>query len=54
MVQACPSLTDPMRAMTSQSHSAYTVGYNVKSAVDTEHHLIVPHEVTKVGIDMAS
>jgi hypothetical protein len=37
--------------MTSQSHSAYTVGYNVQSAVDTEHHLIVTHEVTNVGID---
>jgi hypothetical protein len=37
--------------MTSQSHSAYTVGYNVHSAVDTEHHLIVAHEVTNVGID---
>jgi Transposase DDE domain len=46
------SLTDPdARAMTSQSHSAYTVGYNVQSAVDTKHHLIVTHEVTNVGID---
>lgn len=46
------SLTDPdARAMTSQSHSAYTVGYNVQSVVDTEHHLIVTHEVTNVGID---
>ena len=37
--------------MTSTSHSAYTVGYNVQSAVDTKHHLIVTHEVTNVGID---
>ena len=46
------SLTDPdARAMTSKSHSAYTVGYNVQSAVDTKNHLIVTHEVTNVGID---
>lgn len=37
--------------MTSQSHSAYVVGYNVQSAVDTKHHLIVAHDVTSVGID---
>ena len=48
------SLTDPdARAMTSQSHSAYTVGYNVQSAVDTKNHLIVAHKVTNVGIDRA-
>ena len=46
------SLTDPdARAMTSKSHSVYTVGYNMQSAVDTKHHLIVTHEVTNVGID---
>jgi transposase len=46
------SLTDPdARAMTSKSHSAYIVDYNVQSAVDTKHHLIVTHEVTNVGID---
>ena len=46
------SLTDPdARAMTSKSHSVYTVGYNVQSVVDTKHHLIVTHEVTNVGID---
>jgi hypothetical protein len=27
------------------------VGYNVQIAVDTEHHLIVHHEVTNVGSD---
>jgi Transposase DDE domain len=37
--------------MTSQRHSAYTVGYKVQSSVDTKHHLIVTLEVTNVGID---
>lgn len=46
------SLTDPdARAMASQSHSAYVVGYNVQSAVDTQNHIIVAHEVSNVGID---
>jgi hypothetical protein len=46
------SLTDPdARAMTSKSHSAHVVGYNVQSAVDTQNHLIVAHEVSNVGID---
>jgi len=46
------SLTDPdARAMTSQSHSAYVVGYNVQSVVDTQNHIIVAHEVSNVGID---
>ena len=27
------------------------VGYNVQSAMDTKHHLIVAHEVTNVGSD---
>jgi hypothetical protein len=27
------------------------VAYNVQSAVDTEHHLIVAHEMTNVGTD---
>jgi hypothetical protein len=29
------------------------VGYNVQVAVDTEHDLIVTHEVTNVGTDLA-
>ena len=46
------SLTDPdARAMTSQSHSAYVVGYNVQSAVDTQNHIIVAHDVINVGSD---
>ncbi len=46
------SLTDPdSRAMTSKSHSAYTVGYNMQSVVDAKNHLIVAHEVTNIGID---
>ena len=27
------------------------VGYNVQTAVDTKHHMIVAHEVTNVGHD---
>jgi len=29
------------------------VGYKVQVAVDTEHHLIITHEVTNVGSDRA-
>ena len=44
------SLTDPdARSMTSRG--AGLVGYNVQSAVDSEHHLIITHEVTNVGSD---
>jgi len=44
------SLTDPdARAM--KSRGSGIVGYNVQTAVDTAHHLIVAHEVTNVGID---
>jgi len=44
------SLTDPdARSMASQGKGTGTVGYNVQVAVETEHHLIVSHEVTNVG-----
>jgi transposase len=44
------SLTDPdARAMKSRGNGI--VGYNVQTAVDAEHHLIVAHEVTNKGSD---
>ena len=46
------SLTDPdARAMATSGKGTGMVGYNVQTAVDTEHHLIVAHEVTNVGHD---
>ena len=33
------------------SNSRGLVGYNVQTAVESEHHLIVAHEVTNTGID---
>jgi BMFP domain-containing protein YqiC len=46
------SLTDPeSRSMRSNSATAGVVGYNVQTAVDIEHHLIVTHEVNNVGSD---
>jgi transposase len=46
------SLTDPdARAIATNARSSGIVGYNVQSAVDTKHHLIVEHEVTNVGSD---
>jgi transposase len=46
------SLTDPdARSMATAGRGSGTVGYNVQAAVDTEHHLIVTHEVTNVGND---
>jgi len=48
------SLTDPdARSMATSGRGSGTVGYNVQAAVDTEHHLIVTHEVTNVGNDSA-
>lgn len=48
------SLTDPdSRAMATNMRGASTVGYNVQAAVDTEHHLIVAHQVTNVVVDRA-
>ena len=44
------SLTDP-DARSMKSRGAGIVGYNLQTAVDTEHHLIVSHEVTNVGSD---
>jgi hypothetical protein len=44
------SLTDPdSRSM--MTRGTGIVGYNVQTAVDTQHHFIVAHEVTNVGSD---
>ena len=46
------SLTDPdARSMATSGKGTGMVGYNVQTAVDTKHHLIVAHEVTNVGHD---
>jgi transposase len=46
------SLTDPdARSMATSGKDTGIVGYNVQIAVDTEHHLIVAHEVINVGTD---
>ena len=46
------SLTDPdARSMATSGRGTGIVGYNVQTAVDTKHHLIVEHEVTNVGHD---
>lgn len=48
------SLSDPdSRSMATSGRGSGVVGYNVQTAVDTEHHLIVAHEVTNVGNDTA-
>jgi Transposase and inactivated derivatives len=44
------SLTDPdARSMKTRGNGI--IGYNVQTAVDTQHHLIVVHEVTNAGSD---
>ena len=46
------SFTDPdSRSMATSGRGSGVVGYNVQTAVDTEHHLIVAHEVMNVGSD---
>ena len=48
------SLTDPdARSMATSGRGSGVVGYNVQVAVETEHHLIITHEVTNVGSDRA-
>ena len=49
------SLTDPdARSMATSGRGTGIVGYNVQTAVDDKHHLIVAHEVTNVGHDRAA
>ena len=46
------SLTDPdCRSMATSGRGRGMVAYNVQTAVDLEHHLIVAHEVTNIGND---
>jgi hypothetical protein len=48
------SLTDPdSRSMATSGRGSGVVGYNVQVAIETEHHLIVTHDVTNVGNDRA-
>jgi transposase len=44
------SLTDP-DARSMKNRDGGIVGYNVQTAVDAEHHLIVAHEVINEGVD---
>jgi hypothetical protein len=46
------SLIDPdARSMATSGRGTGMIGYNVQTAVDTKHHLIVAHEVTNSGHD---
>jgi transposase len=46
------SLTDPdARSMATSGRGTGMVGYNVQTAVDSKHYLILAHEVTNVGND---
>jgi transposase len=46
------SLTDPdARSMATSGRGSGIVGYNVQSAVEAEHHLIVAHDVVMTGSD---
>jgi transposase len=46
------SLTDPdARSMATSGRGSGVVGYNVQVAGETEHHLIIAHEVTNSGSD---
>ena len=45
------SFTDPDSRSMATSGRGSGVGYNVQTAVDTENHLIVAHEVTTSGSD---
>jgi len=48
------SLTDPdARSMATSGRGSGVVGYNVQAAVDTEHHLVVAHDVIQSGSDRA-
>jgi transposase len=48
------SLSDPdARSMATSGRGSGIVGYNVQTAVDTDRHLIVAHEVINVGNDTA-
>jgi len=45
-------MTDPdARSMANSGKGTAVVGYNVQSAVDDKHHLIVAHQVTNHGHD---